>query len=140
MSAMKSIEGLRQLPTGRSVPEVLASVEAMAREKGMMIFARIDFSGDAARAGLTQPPCGMVLLGNPKGGTPLMLAAPTVAIDLPLKVLAFEDANGQRWVAYNEAEYLQNRHHFPPELTRNIAALAALAAAAAAAPTARPGS
>jgi uncharacterized protein (DUF302 family) len=133
MSAATSIEGLRQLPTERSVSDVLARVEAIAREKGMTIFARIDFSGDAARAGLMQRPCGMVLLGNPKGGTPLMLAAPTVAIDLPLKVLAFEDENGQRWVAYNEAEYLQHRHHFPPELTRNIAALPALVAAAAAA-------
>jgi uncharacterized protein (DUF302 family) len=132
MSAVNSVEGLRLLPTERGVADVLGSVEAMARDKGMMIFARIDFSGDAARAGLTQRPCGMVLLGNPKGGTALMVAAPTVAIDLPLKVLAFEDENGRRWVAYNEAEYLQKRHHFPPELSRNIAALANLAASAAA--------
>ena len=99
----------------------------------MMIFARIDFSGDAARAGLTQRPTAMLLLGNPKGGTPLMVAAPTVAIDLPLKVLAWEDAEGRRWVAYNEPGYLQKRHHFPPELINNIAALGTLVAAAAAA-------
>jgi uncharacterized protein (DUF302 family) len=73
----------------------------------------------------------MVLLGNPKGGTPLMVAAPTVAIDLPLKILAFEDGSGQAWVAFNEPEYLQRRHRFPPELLKNIAALATLAAAAA---------
>jgi uncharacterized protein (DUF302 family) len=133
MSAEAAAEGLKVLPTGRSVTEVLARVESMAREKGMMIFAHIDFSGDAARAGLTQRPCGMVLLGNPKGGTPLMLATPTVAIDLPLKVLAWEDARGARWVAYNEPEYLQQRHHFPPELIQNIAALANLVAAASAA-------
>jgi uncharacterized protein (DUF302 family) len=120
MNITNSIDGLRLLPTERSVADVLSSVESIARDKGMMIFARIDFSGDAARAGLTQRPCGLVLLGNPKGGTALMVAAPTVAIDLPLKVLAFE------------AEYLQRRHHFPLELTRNIAALATLAAAAAA--------
>jgi uncharacterized protein (DUF302 family) len=132
MNITNSIDGLRLLPTERSVADVLSSVESIARDKGMMIFARIDFSGDAARAGLTQRPCGLVLLGNPKGGTALMVAAPTVAIDLPLKVLAFEDENGRRWVAYNEAEYLQRRHHFPLELTRNIAALATLAAAAAA--------
>jgi uncharacterized protein (DUF302 family) len=131
MSVPSSVEGLRLLPTERSVADVLASVESIAREKGMTIFARIDFSGDAARAGLTQRPCGMVLLGNPKGGTPLMLAAPTVAIDLPLKILAFEDGSGQAWVAFNEAEYLQRRHRFPPELVKNIAALASLAAAAA---------
>jgi uncharacterized protein (DUF302 family) len=132
MSITNSIDGLQLLPTERSVADVLASVESIARDKGMMIFARIDFSGDAARAGLMQRPCGMVLLGNPRGGTPLMVATPTVAIDLPLKVLAFEDENGRHWVAYNEAEYLQQRHHFPPELIRNIAALATLAAAAAA--------
>jgi uncharacterized protein (DUF302 family) len=131
MSLHPSVEGLRLLPTERSVADVLASVESIAREKGMMIFARIDFSGDAARAGLTQSPCGMVLLGNPKGGTPLMVAAPTVAIDLPLKILAFEDGSGQAWVAFNEPEYLQRRHRFPPELLKNIAALATLAAAAA---------
>lgn len=126
-----SVEGLRLLPTERSISDVLNSVEAIAREKGMTIFARIDFSGDAARAGLSQRASGMVLLGNPKGGTPLMVAAPTVAIDLPLKILALEDANGRRWVAFNEPEYLQRRHHFPPELLKNIAALANLAAAAA---------
>jgi uncharacterized protein (DUF302 family) len=131
MSRNAVVEGLRLLPTQRSVADVLTSVESIAREKGMMIFARIDFSGDAARAGLTQRACGMVLLGNPKGGTPLMVATPTVAIDLPLKILAFEDESGACWVAFNEAEYLQQRHHFPPELVRNIAALATLASAAA---------
>jgi uncharacterized protein (DUF302 family) len=132
MSAAQHVEGLHVLPTQREVAEVLNRVETLAREKGLMIFARIDFSGDAARAGLTQRPTGMTILGNPKGGTPLMLAAPTVAIDLPLKVLAWEDSEGHRWVAYNEPGYLQQRHGFPPELIRNIAALGALAAAAAA--------
>jgi uncharacterized protein (DUF302 family) len=97
-----------------------------------MVFARIDFSGDAARSGLGMPASGLVLLGNPKSGTPLMVAAPTVAIDLPLKVLAWEDAEGRTSVAYNEAEYLQKRHRFPAELMKNIAALGALVAAAAA--------
>jgi len=133
MSTESSVEGLRVLPTAQTVPDVLRRTESLARERGMMIFAHIDFSGDATRAGLTQRPTGMLLLGNPKGGTPLMVAAPTVAIDLPLKVLAWEDAEGQRWVAYNEPEYLQKRHRFPPELIKNIAALATLVAAAAAA-------
>jgi uncharacterized protein (DUF302 family) len=75
-----------------------------------------------------------VILGNPKGGTPLIVATPTAAIDLPLKILAWQDAEGQSWVAYNESEYLQARHGFPPELMKNIAALGALAAAAAQAP------
>lgn len=132
MTEPGSIEGLHVLPTLRSVPEVLERVETIARSRGMTIFARIDFSGDAARAGLTQLPCGLVLVGNPSGGTPLMVASPTVAIDLPLKVLAWEDTNAARWVAYNGPEYLQKRHAFPAELMKNIAALAGLVAAAAA--------
>jgi uncharacterized protein (DUF302 family) len=98
----------------------------------LTIFAQIDFSGDAERSGLALRPTGLVILGNPKGGTPLMVAAPTAAIDLPLKLLAWEDEQGKIWVAYNEPEYVQARHGFPPDLMKNIAALGALAAAAAA--------
>jgi uncharacterized protein (DUF302 family) len=132
MSTEHPVEGLQVLPTQREVPEVLSRLETTAREKGLVIFARIDFSGDAARAGLTQRPTAMTILGNPRGGTPLMVATPTVAIDLPLKVLAWEDADGHRWVAYNEPAYLQQRHGFPADLIKNIAALGALVAAAAA--------
>jgi uncharacterized protein (DUF302 family) len=131
MGGENPVEGLHVLASTRTVAEILGTLESLARDKGMTVFARIDFSGDAARSGLTQRPTGLLILGNPKGGTPLMLATPTVAIDLPLKVLAWEDAEGRRWVAYNEPQYLQKRHHFPPELMKNIAALAALAAAAA---------
>jgi uncharacterized protein (DUF302 family) len=115
------------------VAEVLERTDSLARARGLTVFARIDFSGDAARSGLTLRPTGMVILGNPKAGTPLMLATPTVAIDMPLKVLAWEDADGRTWVAYNEAEYLQKRHRFPTELVKNIAALDALVTAVAAA-------
>ena len=104
----------------------------MARARGLTVFAQIDFSGDAERSGLTLRPTGLVILGNPKGGTPLIVARPTVAIDLPLKILAWQDAEGHTWVAYNEPEYVQARHRFPPELLKNIAALGALAEAAAA--------
>jgi uncharacterized protein (DUF302 family) len=131
MSAENSVQGLRTLPTPHSVEDTLSRLESLARARGLSVFARIDFSGDAMRAGLTMRPTGLVLLGNPKAGTPLMVASPTVAIDLPLKVLAWEDADGRRWLAYNESGYLQNRHHFPVELEKNIAALGALAAAAA---------
>ena len=96
------------------------------------MFAQIDFSGDAERAGLTLRPTGLVIVGNPKAGTPVMAATPTVAIDLPLKVLAWQDAEGKTWVAYNDAEYLRARHGFPAGLEKNISALDALAAAAAA--------
>jgi uncharacterized protein (DUF302 family) len=131
MSTENSVQGLRILPTQHSVANALSRLESLARSRGLIVFARIDFSGDAARSGLTMPPAGLVLLGSPKAGTPLMVANPTAAIDLPLKVLAWEDAQGKTWMAYNEPEYLQARHHFPPELVKNIAALGALASSAA---------
>ncbi|HME41063.1 MAG TPA: DUF302 domain-containing protein [Steroidobacteraceae bacterium] len=132
MTSPPAVEGLRTLPTQRTVADVLQRVQSIARAKGLTIFAQIDFSGDAERSGLALHPTGLVILGSPKAGTPLMVAAPTVAIDLPLKILAWQDAAGQTWVAYNEPAYVQARHHFPAELSKNIAALAALAEAAAA--------
>lgn len=132
MSSTIAVDGLRILPTQHSVPQVLQRVQSAARARGLTVFAQIDFSGDAERAGVTLLPTGLVILGNPKAGTPLMAATPTAAIDLPLKILAWQDAEGQRWVAYNEAEYLRARHGFPAELLQNISALGVLAAAAAA--------
>jgi uncharacterized protein (DUF302 family) len=133
MSTGATVDGLRILPTQHSVAEVLERVQSLARERGLMVFAQIDFSGDAQRAGLGLRPTGLVILGNPKGGTPLIVATPTVALDLPLKILAWQDAEERTWVAFNEPEYLQARHGFPAELSKNIAGLGALAAAAAAA-------
>ena len=132
MSPVSAVVGLRILPTQHSVAQVLQRVESLAHARGLTVFALIDFSGDAERSGLTLRPTGLVIVGNPKAGTPLMAAAPTTAVDLPLKILAWQDADGKTWVAYNEAEYLQARHHFPAELLKNISALGALAAAAAA--------
>ena len=132
MSVNAAVDGLRILPTPHSVAEVLLRVQSIARARGIMIFAQIDFSGDAERSGLALRPTGLVILGNPKAGTPLIDAAPTVAIDLPLKILAWQDADGRTWVAYNDAAYLQARHRFPAELQKNIAAVGALAEAAAA--------
>lgn len=132
MSAAAAVDGLCILPTQRTVADVLRRVQSLARARGLTIFAQIDFSGDAERSGLELRPTGLVILGNPKGGTPLMVAAPTAAIDLPLKILTWHDAQGQTWVAYNKPEYLQVRHGFAAELMKNIAALGALAEAAAA--------
>ena len=132
MSPTIAVDGLRILPTQHSVPQVLQRVESLARARGLTVFAQIDFSGDAERSGVALLPTGLVILGKPKAGTPLMAATPTAAIDLPLKILAWQDAEGRRWVAYNEAEYLRARHGFPAELVQNISALGVLAAAAAA--------
>jgi uncharacterized protein (DUF302 family) len=132
MIANAAIDGLRVLPTQHAVADVLQRIQSLARARGLTVFAQIDFSGDAERSGLTLRPTGLVILGNPKGGTPLIVASPTVAIDLPLKILAWQDAEGHTWVAYNEPEYVQARHRFPAELLKNIAALGALTEAAAA--------
>lgn len=132
MSSKDSVDGLRILPTEHSVAEVLQRVQSLAHARGLTVFAQIDFSGDAERSGLAMRPTGLVILGNPKGGTPLMIAAPTVAVDLPLKILTWQDAEDRTWVAYNEPEYIQARHGFPADLMKNIAGLGALATAAAA--------
>jgi uncharacterized protein (DUF302 family) len=132
MSAAPVVDGLKILPTQHTVADVLGRVQSLARARGLTVFAQIDFSGDAERSGLSMLPTGLVILGNPKAGTPLMVASPTVAIDLPLKILTWHDAEGRTWIAYNEPEYLQARHGFPAELKKNIAALGALAQAAAA--------
>ena len=132
MSVNAAVDGLRILPTQHSVAEVLSRIQSIARARGLMIFAQIDFSGDAERSGLALRPTGLVILGSPKAGTPLIDATPTVAIDLPLKILAWQDAEGHTWLAYNDAAYLQARHRFAPELQKNIGTLGVLAEAAAA--------
>jgi uncharacterized protein (DUF302 family) len=132
MSESPAVQGFKILPSRNTVAAILKRIEDLAHERGLTIFAQIDFSGDAERAGLTLPPTGMIIFGNPKAGTPLIAATPTVAIDLPLKILAWQDVSGKTWVGYNDAEYLEARHHFPPELLKNIAAISALASAAAA--------
>jgi uncharacterized protein (DUF302 family) len=95
------------------------------------LFALIDHSGEAEKAGMKMPPTKLVIFGNPKAGTPLMLAAPSSAIDLPLKILVREDGQGKVWVSYNSPAYLQERHNLPQELLQNIAVVETLAAKAA---------
>ena len=106
--------------------ETLARLQSILKEKGMMVFALIDHSGEAEKAGLTMRPTQLLIFGSPKGGTPLMVAAPRLAIDLPLKALAWQDEQGQVWLSYNSPEYLQQRHGFPAELMKNIAGVSAL--------------
>ncbi len=123
--------GVVNVASNHSVSESIDRLESLANSKQLTVFVRIDFSGDAAKAGLTMPPTQMLIFGSPKAGTPLMLAAPTVALDLPLKALAWQDGNGQVWLSYNAPEYLKERHGVPDALLPNIAGIKALVEQAA---------
>jgi len=114
-----------------SVDQTVERLEALLRAKGVTLFAMVDHSGEAAKVGLRLRPTKLLIFGNPKAGTPLMLAAPSVAIDLPLKILVWEDAAGKVWLGYNSPAYLQQRHGLPDSLLPNIAGVEALAQAAA---------
>jgi uncharacterized protein (DUF302 family) len=131
MGAEQSIVGLQIVETDLSVTDALDRLQAIALARGLTVFARIDFSADAARFGLPLPATETLLIGNGKAGTPLIVSQPTVAIDLPLRVLGWTDSAGKTYLAFNEPEYLQKRHGFPPELIKNIAGLAAMISEAA---------
>jgi uncharacterized protein (DUF302 family) len=123
--------GMVTLPSHHSVEETIAKLEAMLAAKGVKVFALIDHSGEAAKAGLEMRPTKVLIFGSPKAGTPLMVATPSIAIDLPLKILVWEDGGGKVWIAYNSPAYLQTRHGVPQELVQNIAVVETLAAKAA---------
>ena len=123
--------GIVQIASGHSVSETVSKLEALLRAKNVKLFAVVDHSGEAETAGLKMPNTKLLIFGNPKAGTPLMLAAPSVALDLPLKILVAEDAVGKVWISYNAAEYLQQRHNLPANLLPNIAVIQGLAANAA---------
>ncbi len=124
--------GTLTIPSAHSVDATVRKLEAILDAKGVKLFAVIDHSGEAEKAGMKMPPTKLLIFGNPKAGTPVMLAAPSAALDLPLKALIWEDAGGKVWISYNSAVYLQARHHFPDELLPNLAALDGLVKAAAA--------
>ena len=118
--------GLINIPSKYTVRETLDRLESIVKKQGLTVFARIDFSGDAEKAGLHMKPSQLLIFGNPKAGTPLMVASPTIAIDLPLKALAWEDSNGKVWLSYNQPEYLKKRHGLPDELVKNISGIKVL--------------
>jgi uncharacterized protein (DUF302 family) len=118
---MAQQNGLVQVASRYSVGETVRRLEAAFVEKGMQVFAVIDHSGEAEKVGLKMRPTKVVIFGSPKGGTPLMVAAPSLAIDLPLKALVAEDAEGKVSVTYNSPEYLKERHGVPEELIKNLA-------------------
>ena len=118
--------GLVHVASSLSVPETLKKLQTTLEARGLKVFALIDHSGEAEKAGLKMRPTQLLIFGSPKGGTPRMVAAPTLAIDLPLKALVWEDADAKVWISYNSPEYLQQRHNVPADLVKNIAGVGAL--------------
>jgi len=123
--------GLIHLSSHHSVDETVQRLQSLLTEKSVTIFAIVDHSGEAAKVGLQMRPTRLLIFGNPKGGTPLMQAAPTTAIDLPLKALIWEDADNKVWLTFNDPAYLQHRHEFPEPLIANLSSVNGLLARAA---------
>ncbi|MGA2510361.1 MAG: DUF302 domain-containing protein [Candidatus Acidiferrales bacterium] len=123
--------GIVSKPSNHSVDETVTKLKGILQAKGITLFSLVDHSGEAEKVGMKMRPTKLLIFGSPKGGTPLMLAAPSVAIDLPLKILIAEDADGKVWISYNDPEYLRDRHNLPENLLQNIAVVGTLAAAAA---------
>jgi uncharacterized protein (DUF302 family) len=123
--------GLVSIAAARPVEETVEKLKQILRLKGIMLFAVVDHSGEAAKAGMIMPNTKLLIFGNPKAGTPPMLAAPSIAIDLPLKILVAEDAAGQASISYNSIHYLAERHGVSPDILRSLSVVEELAAAAA---------
>jgi uncharacterized protein (DUF302 family) len=129
--ALPIANGIVDTPSNHSVEQTVEKLKGILQAKEVTLFAQVDHSGEAEKVGMKMPPTKLLIFGSPKAGTPLMLAAPSIAIDLPLKILVWEDAQARVWVSYNSPAYLQERHGLPPELLQNIAVVEALAAKAA---------
>ena len=122
--------GVINTPSNHSVDETVEKLKSVLRDKGITLFALVDHSGEAEKVGMKMRPTKLAIFGSPKAGTPLMLAAPTLAIDLPLKVLVAEDDQGKVWLTYNSPEFLKERHGVPDDLIKNLAGAGALMAKA----------
>lgn len=120
-------KGIVDKPSNHSVDETVEKLKSILQAKGVALFALVDHSGEAEKAGMKMRPTKLLIFGSPKAGTPLMLAAPSIAIDLPLKILVWEDERGKVWISYNSLEYLKERHGLPEELLQNIAVVDTLA-------------
>ena len=123
---MNPPDGIISKPSKYSVPETTHRLETILTSKGIKIFTLVDHSGEAEKAGLKMPPTQLLIFGNPKGGTPVMLAAPTSAIDLPLKALAWQDTDGKFWLSYNDPAYIQHRFGLSDDVMKPLAGLGAL--------------
>jgi len=105
------VEGLTTIPSSFDPKETMDRLEAEIRAKGLNVFARVDHAAGAEEAGLELRPTNLIIFGNARGGTPLMQASQTAGIDLPLKVLVWQDAAGKTWLSYNEPSWIAQRHH-----------------------------
>ena len=123
---METNNGLLHVASPHSVPETLNKLESVLQSHGLTVFARVNHSGEAQKVGLTMRPTQLLIFGSPKAGTPLMVARPSIAIDLPLKALAWQDADGKVWLSYNSPQYLKERHGLPEDLWKNIAGIGPL--------------
>ena len=123
--------GIVSQPSHHSVDETIEKLKKFLEAKNVKIFALVDHSGEAEKAAMKMRPTKLLIFGNPKAGTPLMIASPSIALDLPLKMLVAEDPNGKMWISYNDAEYLRARHNLSQELLQNLAVADLLAAKAA---------
>ena len=124
-------QGIQTLVSRYSVDETVTRLQTLLKDKGVKLFCLVDHSGEALAAGLQMPPTKLLIFGSPKAGTPLMLAAPTVALDLPLRILVSQAADGRTLLSWNDPAWMQQRHGFPKELMANVAAAAIFAEKAA---------
>jgi len=131
VTAATTTNGIVEKPSNHSVEDTVDRLKNILQAKAVVLFAVVDHSGEAEKVGMKMPSTKLLIFGSPKAGTPLMLAAPSIAIDLPLKILVRQDTGGKVWVSYNSPAYLQQRHGLPPELLQNIAVVETLAAKAA---------
>lgn len=122
--------GIVNTSSNHSVDETVERLKQILQAKGVTLFAVVDHSGEAKKAGMEMLPTKLLIFGSPKAGTPVMLAAPSIALDLPLKILVWEDGQGKVWTSYNRAEYLQERHGVPQQFAPTLAVVEALAAKA----------
>ena len=125
-------KGIIDQPSNHSVDQTVENLKDILQSKGIKLFALVDHSGEAEKVGMNMRPTKLLIFGSPKAGTPLMLAAPSVAIDLPLKILVWQDDQGKVWVSFNSSEYLKERHGLPQDLLQNISVVETLATKAAA--------
>jgi uncharacterized protein (DUF302 family) len=119
--------GIVDVPSNHSVDGTVDKLRGILQSKGITLFIVIDHSEEAAKVGMKMPPTKLLIFGNPRGGTPPMVAAPSIALDLPMKILVWADSRGRVWLSYNSPEYLKERHGLPQNLVQNIAVVRALA-------------